>query len=124
MHVTVWKDYIMSNISIDEKMAILRQLREEQARNQSKLQYRSPGRSTDTVAMPTTQKSKTEEKPYYPKSTLKFRLIFSILLVVSVIACDRFDKCIYSYDTEEIDRMIAEEKILTEDMYEQISLRP
>ena len=23
MHVTVWKDYIMSNISIDEKMAIL-----------------------------------------------------------------------------------------------------
>ena len=120
MHVTVWKDYIMSNISIDEKMAILRQLREEQARNQ----YRSLGRSTDTVAMPTTQKSKTEEKPYYPKSTLKFRLIFSILLVVSVIACDRFDKCIYSYDTEEIDRMIAEEKILTEDLYEQISLRP
>lgn len=120
----VSKGFYMSNISIDEKMAILRQLREEQARNQSKLQYRSGMRSMDFSGTPSSKKEKTEEKLYYPKSTLKFRIIFSILLVVSVIACDRFDKCIYNYDTQEIDRWIAEEKILTEDLYEQISLRP
>lgn len=115
----------MNSFSVDQKLEILRQLREEQSKNQAKLQNRTSilvGNST--AYHPRQEMSEEENELYYPKSTLKLRLIFSILLLVCVTAMNHFNKCIFQFDAKDLDTWIAEETILTEDFYEQISLKP
>lgn len=114
----------MESMSVDQKLELLRQLREEQSKNQAKLQNRTLVLNGNTAYNPVSQEKKNESELYYPKSTLKLRLIFSILLLVCVLAMNYFDKCIFKIDAHMLDTWIEEEKVLTEEFYEQISLKP
>lgn len=114
----------MDSISVEQKLELLRQLREEQSKNQAKLQNRTSILYGNSTYHPPVQSKESESELYYPKSTLKLRLIFSILILVCVLAMNYFDRCIFNLDAQSLDTWIEEEKILTEDFYEQISLKP
>lgn len=113
----------MESISAEKKLELLRQIREEQNVNQAKLQNRTSLLYGNANGYNTISATESEE-PFAIKSTLKFRLILSIILVVSVVTIDYFDKCFFGYTAKDIDYLIEQELIDTEELYEQFSFKP